>query len=683
MEEDMKKHQSRTGWEENASKRFINPYNFVSLGKNKNYISEEANSVNENKKTYTGMLQCRMITKTPIFIPNSSCDHAFITTKENELHKNYDFFSYSNLMEGEARGNYKNPVIPGSEIRGMLRSVYEVLSNSCLSSIQDKKLTGRITIPKKPGIVEYRDGKLTLYAANRIPLQTYKNEKRKRVYKLDVKKGTIIGDDRKEHKNNTWVKIEFGKNERFFDNAREVGTGRQPGILYIGEAMERKTKDAIFIKRGVSSKDYEKIKAAMEKMEELLEVYRDETVNIKLKEKEHEGGKHFGYPSVRVPSIPKKDQDADSFTFAVWFEEQAEHLYFAPACISRTAYYNTLRQFYKGYEPCENTKNLCKACQLFGMVQDRAAHSSAIRISDAKLCNLPEIEDMESYLKQSVYYPSDDGYITLKILASPKSSAKEFYLKQPFNCLTWNYDFKTLRYDGMNVEGKWLNEGEKRIRGRKFYWHNPNMKFSEEIPNELNVSVRPLQEKSQFSFRVYFEQITEEQLKELIWTITLGDNNESGDHCHKIGMGKPLGMGSVKLVVDQIAFRRLKCGNGTVEYNIVTSDSKDYDINIYPDIENPFQKVKEEAYYKELMTITDFHALDNYLKKDLDILSYPLGYDSTAEEKNREAIHQWFSGNRKIDSKNEMKETICYTLPEILNLEKQKDISLPKLQKNR
>ena len=131
-----------------------------------------------------------------------------------------------------------------------------------------------------------------------------------------------------------------------------------------------------------------------------MEIYRNESINLNLKEKTH-----FGYPSVHIPDPLELEQRQETVSFAVWYEIEGDRLYFSPACISRTAYYTTLSQFYKGYEPCENIHNLCKACQLFGTVQKKAAHSSNIRVSDAVLYPLPDGVEKEEYLKKEVVLP--------------------------------------------------------------------------------------------------------------------------------------------------------------------------------------------------------------------------------------------------------------------------------------
>ena len=66
-------------------------------------------------------------TKTPIHIPDTE-----ILETEESGHEVYDFFHYNNCDD---------PVIPGSEIRGLVRSVYEALTGSCLSAgMEDHKI---------------------------------------------------------------------------------------------------------------------------------------------------------------------------------------------------------------------------------------------------------------------------------------------------------------------------------------------------------------------------------------------------------------------------------------------------------------------------------------------------------------------------------------------------------------
>ena len=89
---------------------FINPYNFIPLGKEEDYQTKERG------KTLQGVIEYSLLTKTPLFIPNTSTSYAFSEPphkgkeeeeegkekekeeeEEKEAHKSYDFYSYANL----------------------------------------------------------------------------------------------------------------------------------------------------------------------------------------------------------------------------------------------------------------------------------------------------------------------------------------------------------------------------------------------------------------------------------------------------------------------------------------------------------------------------------------------------------------------------------------------------------
>lgn len=58
-------------------------------------------------------------------------------------------------------------------------------------------------------------------------------------------------------------------------------------------------------------------------------------------------------------------------------------------------------------------------------------------------------------------------------------------------------------------------------------------------------------------FKVYFEDITEEELAALLYSLTLGN-----DCNHRIGRGKPYGMGAVKLNVEKLNLRNYSFDDG-------------------------------------------------------------------------------------------------------------------------
>ena len=124
-----------------------------------------------------------MTTKTPLFIPNSSSESAFQESKKAADHKSYDFFSYQDL---DPTKNYENqyftPVIPGSEIRGVVRSVYETLTDSCMGILNSEEYAVKRSVARfEPGLLYRKKDKLFLYKARSFRI----GEKKKGKIELD------------------------------------------------------------------------------------------------------------------------------------------------------------------------------------------------------------------------------------------------------------------------------------------------------------------------------------------------------------------------------------------------------------------------------------------------------------------------------------------------------------------
>ncbi len=69
-----------------------------------------------------------------------------------------------------------------------------------------------------------------------------------------------------------------------------------------------------------------------------------------------------------------------------------------------------------------------------------------------------------------------------------------------------------------------------------------------EVPKDSSqhTQFRPVKPGVKFKFRLYFENLTDRELGALCWALhPLGDPKK--EYCHQLGMGKPLGMGAVKL----------------------------------------------------------------------------------------------------------------------------------------
>ena len=187
----------------------------------------------------------------------------------------------------------------------------------------------------------------------------------------------------------------------------------------------------------------------------------------------------------------------------------------------------------------ENDIDLAEA--IFGYVQNKErqlAHAGRVFFTDAKLDSARD----GIWLRENP--------ITPKILASPKPTTFQHYLVQDTTKGHNPEDKKHLAHYATP------SPGETVIRGHKMYWHHKDEVGLNEIeesdqnkidkPPTQSTRIKPVKTGATFIFRIYFENLQDHELGALLWVLTLP--GESGkNYYHKLGMGKPLGMGTVKI----------------------------------------------------------------------------------------------------------------------------------------
>ncbi len=198
------------------------------------------------------------------------------------------------------------------------------------------------------------------------------------------------------------------------------------------------------------------------------------------------------------------------------------------------------------------------------------AYASRVFVTDAVLTK--KYSPSELWLTGGAH-----GGFAPKILATPKPTAFQHYLIQPKDEPNPNIHKRTLsHYDSPTETEDGLRSEETAIRGHKLYWHQGDRseedlraKHPDEDPtvdphtrrefsrdaqgrwqvkdtSKQHTQIKPIKSRVQFKFRVYFENLRSEELGMLCWVLQpRGDPNKT--YCHSLGMGKPLGMGAVKL----------------------------------------------------------------------------------------------------------------------------------------
>jgi len=486
-----------------ADRTFVNPYNFVTLSpnciKNINYQSAK-----EASDAISGWLECELELKSPIFIPNSSNDKFFgqwhpdhHPIKPEDYLKSFEFFSYDDLKK--ATGNCQNtppptkPVIPGSEIRGMIRSAYETLTNSCLSTI-DPQMSFHKRAPKsnlsgQPGILRKNGAGWEIAPCKRYMLKT--NFCNRDPFNIPAPEATWIPRLRAREKSN--VDVHFNNlvslTKTIRGNTITIGkmvqnnplTYSSPtaavGKVHVTAGFLRKHHDSVFVDTGNPP-----ILITQEIAENYLE-------NLKLCKDNDTIGPEYQHLW--------KGDDIDAYdNVCVYYAKYCGRIYLSPSMINREMLYKNLGERIGNFKPCDDPTRLCSACSLFGMVSDKGSVVSRLRFSDAT-----PVEGTTEFMEP----------VLLEELASPKPSASEFYLERPANQDNWNYDYQMRWGQGGAITP---SNFAGRIRGRKFYWHQTSIKTSnllhqrgldETTRNKLErmCLVRPLT-RGVFKFKVYF-----------------------------------------------------------------------------------------------------------------------------------------------------------------------------------
>ena len=219
------------------------------------------------------------------------------------------------------------------------------------------------------------------------------------------------------------------------------------------------------------------------------------------------------------------------------------------------------------FNACRDNKNLCLACRLFGMMPENKKNAQVylgkVNIGDALVYG-----DTLSF-HESAY---------TAILEAPKPRHLAFY----------------------------LDPAKRYIAGRKFYFHHHGRLSTTddliEIPGKLqdtddkskkfrNQYIQPLATGTTLAARIDFTNLEADEFAALLLAITL-----KPDMRHKIGYGKPIGLGSIHMNLTKLClvdyttrYTALHSGRGISQYNtsevtnLVTEQMATFDKQIQAD----------------------------------------------------------------------------------------------------
>jgi CRISPR-associated protein (TIGR03986 family) len=124
--------------------RFLNPYNFVryvdQARPTEDVLGDCPPPPHDRYVGLTGRIACKVEAVTPLFISDS---HA--VSEDADGHKTYRFFE----LDGQ-------PALPASSLRGMVRSVFETVTNSCFGVYDDDTLSYHFPSTRSPWLMPAR-----------------------------------------------------------------------------------------------------------------------------------------------------------------------------------------------------------------------------------------------------------------------------------------------------------------------------------------------------------------------------------------------------------------------------------------------------------------------------------------------------------------------------------------------
>lgn len=137
----------------------------------------------------------------------------------------------------------------------------------------------------------------------------------------------------------------------------------------------------------------------------------------------------------------------------------------------------------------------------------------------------------------SMYFDKDEGQSQFISKTALAKAPKDFKLKgKKYYLHAKRCDNKVVSFNshGYHNNGEALPPWQSHLTGK-------------EVSKTQQVSIKPIDINQTFDFKVDFENLTQAELASLCASINPDDNYE-----HKIGMGKPIGLGSVKMSITKI-----------------------------------------------------------------------------------------------------------------------------------
>ncbi len=503
-----------------VNRKAIAPYNFVPLPNSVRLIEKPPSHGVYAENLLTGKITCILVNETPIYV------RAAQTLEQEKGNPSQEPFYY-----GEAL------VIPGSSLRGMLRTLVEVVSQARLAPVTEKQLFYRSVEDTSMGQA-YRER-----MKDKVRAGFYHEDQTGswitptiacRVLREDILSdfgGTSLYTNERpaspkrvprpeiQHKP-VYVKMPeiASENPARFCNveefARQRQDGLQEGILVITGDMQNKKNEFVFMKMAVGD--------SLSLKDSQIYLFEDRDQVTQYQKNAFKNGKR-GQGTLR---------NGDPVFYLVG-EREDEVIGFGRAYMFRLPYKLSPAQMLPDELTGDETRyDLAEA--LFGYVPSEKVKKSGRQAAAGRVFVGDAVMDGKA---SEAVLPAGQ----LKILSSPKPTSFQHYLTQD----NVNDPDRLYHYDSP--------KDKTTLRGHKFYWHKGQVEPEEYLADEQDARdhdtqyappVKPIKPHQAFTFEIRFENLRLEELGALLWVL---DKAKDEQYRLKIGMGKPYGLGSIRV----------------------------------------------------------------------------------------------------------------------------------------
>ena len=629
--------------------KFHSPYQFINIRPAKgdvNYADKDALKAVDNKfvrhdywhkKGLSGVIQCSLKTVSPLVVGGRQ-------DKADEKG------SYPAIVHPykQADGTI---AIPANSLRGMIGSLAETISQSSLR-VLEKKIDSSYSVRQDVSKSTQNVGLLMQNEDGNFYLHKLKDSQG------NFSTARMLKE--REAKNKKTYQHLADTNKFYY--AELIRKGRENHAINISDLPDTNKQKGVVYIRGISTftrKTYESFipwdgKITGNGIDVTEQVTRLQDTLVKYLSNKHKNALPIGYTFINeVPVVSSGDLIYYKEVKGIISELSYSQIWRKP--VSADLYQSIKNIRGKSNNDKENIDslpwneervNLTPAEALFGVVEEIAEEEREQKSQGSARNLASRVQFSDAISKNKITL---DEQVILKTLDSPKPPSPSMYFKSD---------------EGKYVSKQQLNLKKHKPNGRKHYIphteelhknrKNWQTKFTNENPpldgdNKTNwkqyLKVRPIPKRTDFSFDIHFENISEAELGLLITTIQPSSDPKE-KFSHRLGLGKPIGLGHICLSIENITSIN-RIDRYSIE-NLLVKRSTDYS-------DEEKASARKAAIKKEYVNKTTLDELKTLYNPDniKHIVSYPFNSMENQQPSGEEEGFQWFTWN---DHKNNQRK---------------------------